>query len=146
MSFENYYEYNGETDLDAQTLFDYVLQQKDVQVAMDHVVPQNPEIFGKAAEPFNSTSNNENKDDKEIANPDELQELKLPKRNNKQEKKPSYFKWIIFILLGLLALYFLFGMQLTCNKKVPTLTAPDQYMFDTATPTVGSEFRAIFVR
>ncbi len=155
MSNENYYEYNGEIDLDSQTLFDYVNQQIDVQKAINNVVPKSPSTFGQAAEPFDgSCRDNLNQDSEQTKikiqnqnqNQNELQELKSLKPHKNEYDQHSYFKWFIFLLLALIALYFLFGAQLSCGKKKMQIQHLDINTLDTVTPTVGSEFRAIFAK
>lgn len=156
MSYENYYEYNSDVDLDAQTLFDYVSQQSEVRNVINNVVPAKPDIFGQAMEPFengcnarkikllsNDESNTNNMDNRNNTN--NLKELQLNTAVVAQEQT-SYFKWIIFILLALLALYFLFRTRMTCNLKGEQNIVLNENTIDTLTPAVRSEFRAIFAR
>jgi hypothetical protein len=169
MSYDNYYQYNGEVDLDAQTLFDYVNQQDEVSKMINNVVPEKPDIFGKAAEPFESTCKNNLKNEQTVQQAKKEPQLELaesadsvepanssvdePTSSNINRKNHvSYFKWFIFILLGLLALYFFLGTQSVCGSSrngtsyTNTPRFVNDNMVDTMTPTVGSEFRAIFAR
>lgn len=136
---EDYYEYKSDIDLDAQTLFDYVNQQFEVYKAINNVVPAKPETFGLAMEPFESNKTNVN---------DAEDSIKLIPKIKKQREETNYFKWIIFILLFLLALYFLFHTKTSfCGKDKQSILG-NNYIenIDTYTPAVGSEFRAMFVR
>lgn len=155
MSHQNYYEYKGEIDLDEQTLFDYVNQQNEIKKSIENAVPEKPEIFGKASEPFQSTSsckNNQNKVNPNLKNTENEEDDEKEENTYKKNEGVGYFKWIVFILLGILALYFLFSSQLICetnvlqSNKMNRFPKLDQNTFDTQTPTVGSEFRAMFVR
>lgn len=150
MSGENYYEYNGEIDLDAQTLFDYISQQNEVEKRINDVVPANPLIFGQAMEPFESnnkyksqSSTNVNGTEKTFQ--EDLQQSKF--YVNENSRKEKYFKWIIFILLALLALYFLSNLNFSqCRNKYKENLGLNEKIIDTMTPVVESDFRAIFVR
>lgn len=145
MFTENYYEYNGDIDLDAQSLYDYVNNQVEVQKAINNVVPKNPETFGKAAEPFNSINNIDKDYNKEINLENELETSKKQKKN----EEPNYFRWIIFILLCMIALYFLMKSQFVCKDVVRPhmiMHQMDTGSLDAFTPAVGSEFKAIFAR
>lgn len=136
MSYENYYEYNGNVDLDDQTLFDYINQQIEVQKAMDNVVPAKPEIFGLAAEPFEADV----KKSEDTASSDENENEIANEQSNKWSLH-YLIKWIILLMLILLAIYFLFGIRKECGIKYE-----HNNVVDSVTPTVGSEFRAIFVK
>lgn len=142
MSSEIYYKYNDNINLDEQSLFEYVNQQNNINKMISNVGPQNPKIFGQAAEPFGSY----NKKSKKIFDINELDENNLPEDNfefvEHNLNSSNYFKWFVFILLMLLALYFLFrGSISTCKQNESFLSD-----YDVLTPNVQPEFRAIFVK
>lgn len=145
MSYENYYEYVNDVDIDSQTLFDYVAQQSDVTKAITETVPAKPQIFGQAMEPFKSDTKNIQDEEKKVMEKNTTV-VDKPKSCIYNVISYSHFKWMIFILLALLALYFLFRTKNTCNYNQSQYNVINEYTPDSATPIVGSEFRAIFAR
>ena len=147
MPTENYYRYSDDIDLDDQTMFEYVNQQNDVQEMISNVGPENLNTFGQAMEPFESSDKK-----KSIDNINDLDNKNFSGKNFEvveSYSKPKYLKWIIFILLILLAMYFLFRNKFFMCKNIKSYQTINEIAvntIDTFTPTVQPEFRAIFVR
>lgn len=147
----NYYEYNGDIDLDEQTLYEYVNhvnQQTNVQKMINNVVPTNPKTFGQAVEPFESKKELVQQNQQiQYDNSDYSDYSDYSNSNsNSKEQTNNYFKWFVFMLLLLLALYYLFNTKSSCGNKKHDIFIADKYPLDSATPDIGSEFKAMFVR
>lgn len=131
MSYETYYEYDENINLDKDSLFNYVKYTDQLNDLMGTPGPTNPDKFGTPyVEPFKGSDQN---DDEKNTN------------EKNTDKKNNYF--IMYILIGVLLLfflYFLFFGKFKCGSSVKP-----QLDVDTLNPLsadMGSGYRAVFVK
>lgn len=123
MSYETYYEYAENINLDRESLYDYVVNDDGCK---NNTIVERFSSPEETKQVSTDTDTNEEND------------------NSDKKKDYNYLLYFLIILCVVLFLYFTFTGKLSCGKKVYNSDVTD--IMHPMSADIGPEFRAIFLK